>query len=713
MNQIYDKNSIYETKFSLSELYSFEGLKKLLKIIPEIATLYNPINKLKYEESEKINISYFQAKISKFPFFKIILSKLKSYFEVNESFVIIKSLTILMNEIDNLDKYFASNSHPIYSKNKNKNEQKSGSKNSKENKSFKKNEKLKKNNYKNIETSRISEAPKNINDSYNVLNNISNILNVKENNKKTVYFRVLDNQIKKESKTDLNSFHSKLSSSNKQSQIYLNETERKISNTNLSLSNLKKYEYQKMFGKKKQTSQIGLKIYLDSNNNSNSRSQNYSTNFDTTNDNNSNQKSKFKNYIKNAENDLFNNNNNLYINFYGQKKNKKNLTEVPSLNIPSLKNQTKISGVINEKKENKEYKENKENNENKENIIINYNYLNISLLNDIESKDFNIFDLDRKSSKNTLILISSYIFNRFGFHNIMKYSMFENWCRKIGEGYSRKNPYHTDLHASDTTQACLIFFKIGKINEICKLKLLSKCALFLSCICHDYKHPGVNNNFLRDTKNILAIKYNDNSILENMHISEAFKLTIDYSNCNIFYGMNSDNYKQIRKEMISCVLYTCMTKHDINKNFMKELINNKKNINNNIINKDNIKNEEKDIHENYMNLLIHSADISNPTRKFDIYWKWAELVVEEFLIQGDKEKEFGIKCSFDRETMTVYQNQLGFIEYIVLPHYILFIDLFPKLKYLLDNINDNKNKILEFQQKNKKIESKDNNKIKK
>ena len=245
MNQIQDK-VFFDTKFSLSECYSYEGLKKLIKIIPEITTLYNPINKLKYtsnDESEKINISYYHTKISKFPFFKIILSKLKSYFEVNESFVIIKSLTILLNEIDNLEKYFSSNSNQINSKIKNRNEQKSGSKNQKENKSFKKNEKLKKNAYKNIEISLVADTKNNINESYNVLNNISNILNVKENNKKTVYFRVLDNQIKKESKTELNSFNSKLSNSNKHSQIYLNETERKISNTNnLSLSNLKKYE---------------------------------------------------------------------------------------------------------------------------------------------------------------------------------------------------------------------------------------------------------------------------------------------------------------------------------------------------------------------------------------------------------------------------------------------------------------------------------------
>ena len=272
--------------------------------------------------------------------------------------------------------------------------------------------------------------------------------------------------------------------------------------------------------------------------------------------------------------------------------------------------------------------------------------------------------------------------------------MFETWCCKIASGYNSKNPYHNDIHAGDITQTCLTFFKIGKINEICKLSQLSKCALFLSCICHDYKHPGVNNNFLKDTRNILAIKYNDNSILENMHISEAFKLTLDYPNCDIFSGMNSDNYKQIRKEMISCVLYTDMTMHQKTIDFMKTIINNNNNIKKG-------KKEEIDNHQDYMNLMVHSADISNPTKKFEIYWKWAQVVVEEFFQQGDKEKELGLKCSFDRETMTVYQNQLGFINYIVIPFFTTFTTIFPKLKYLLDNINNNKNEVLSLQEKNK------------
>lgn len=42
-------------------------------------------------------------------------------------------------------------------------------------------------------------------------------------------------------------------------------------------------------------------------------------------------------------------------------------------------------------------------------------------------------------------------------------------------------------------------------------------ALLISAICHDFEHPGLNNTFLANTSNSLALRYNDRSILENHH----------------------------------------------------------------------------------------------------------------------------------------------------------------------------------------------------
>ena len=672
MNVIQDKNNKYELKFHLSELYSSDELKKLFQTIPELSTscqstkssYMSPKSKFKTlsnEDTENITISNNQTKIGKFNFFRIILSKVKSYFELNESLLIIKTLSVLINEIENLEKFFISNRQD--SKIKNRNDQRSELKNEKENKTSIKFEKIKKINYK-FNTKNQAKITKNnglTNPYFKLLKDLTNP-NTERN--KALY-NITDNNINKD---ELNLFCTKINEENKKINANM-ATERKKRNNNLSLADLKKFEYSKLFEKQNTSSKERLTIYIDSNNKA--HAHHYSTNLD--NSNNFDIKEK-----ENIQNDL-DNNNNLYSNILGQKKNNEN-SSATRLNF-----QTKTYN---------EAKMRQGNNINKKNI------LNLSLLKNIEKEEFDIFELDQKSSRNTLILIGCYVFNRFGFHNIMNYSMFENWIRNITEGYSRKNPYHTDLHSADVTQTCLIFFKVGKINEICKLNKLSKCALFLSCICHDYKHPGLNNNFLKESKNILAIKYNDNSILENMHISEAFRLTIDYPNCDIFSGINSEDYKTIRKEMISCVLFTDMINHKNSIDFMEEIIHNR----NNKKNKDKI--EEQDIHQKYLNLLIHAADISNPTKKFNIYWKWAELVVEEFLEQGDKEKELGLKCTYDRETTNIYQNQLEFINYVIIPFYTLFTSSFPKLKFLVDNINNNKNEVKALQDKDKGNENK-------
>jgi hypothetical protein len=39
-----------------------------------------------------------------------------------------------------------------------------------------------------------------------------------------------------------------------------------------------------------------------------------------------------------------------------------------------------------------------------------------------------------------------------------------------------------------------------------------------------------------------------------------------------------------------------------------------------------------------MNVIMHSADISNPTKPFAVYKKWAHAVMDEFFEQGDMEK---------------------------------------------------------------------------
>ena len=56
-----------------------------------------------------------------------------------------------------------------------------------------------------------------------------------------------------------------------------------------------------------------------------------------------------------------------------------------------------------------------------------------------------------------------------------------------------------------------------------------------------------------------------------------------------------------------------------------------------------------------LSLLLHASDISNPTRPFQIYAKWADAALTEFFAQGDKEKAGKLPVSMlcDRTTVTL------------------------------------------------------------
>ena len=317
---------------------------------------------------------------------------------------------------------------------------------------------------------------------------------------------------------------------------------------------------------------------------------------------------------------------------------------------------------------------------------------NLENFTNIDDINFDIFEFEQKVGKeNILVLIGKYLFNYYNFGELINQTKYDNWCDKIASGYKRTNTYHHDLHAADITHTSYIYFKFGLIQEIGKLDMSDICAVIMGCICHDYKHPGINNNFLIDTDDNIALTYNDISVLENMHVSEAFKLMHSDSKYNVFEGFDRDKYKKIRKQIIQCVLSTDMSKHSLSINFLKKCVT------------EDYKPDEKDKQE-YMDLVIHTADISNPTKIFDVYFKWAKLVVEEFYSQGDKEKKLGLKCTCDRDKVTIYRNQIGFIDFIELPFFSLFVKAFPKLNFLLENLNSNKETILKLEEEHKKKE---------
>ena len=82
-------------KVDLSEFYNSDNISDLFKVFPK---LKSNIAQRTNMNSPYINKMY----VDKFSFYQMILEKIKNYFEINESFIISKSISIILNDIKSI-----------------------------------------------------------------------------------------------------------------------------------------------------------------------------------------------------------------------------------------------------------------------------------------------------------------------------------------------------------------------------------------------------------------------------------------------------------------------------------------------------------------------------------------------------------------------------------------------------------------------------------
>jgi hypothetical protein len=183
--------------------------------------------------------------------------------------------------------------------------------------------------------------------------------------------------------------------------------------------------------------------------------------------------------------------------------------------------------------------------------------------------------------------------------------------------------------------------------------------------------------------------------LENYHIAESFKVIKSNEDYNIFCNLSTAEYKTIRKRIIDCVLATDMIFHGKQVVFLKSKIETfsiKHGDNSDKIVSGLDANGLNAVQQEFLNVFIHAADISNPTKPFHIYSKWADRVMGEFWSQGDKERDLKLPISFlcDRYSVKLPGAQLGFMDNLVLPFMSIINEIFPGLNFLVENISNNK-----------------------
>ncbi|XP_073833575.1 phosphodiesterase dunce isoform X1 [Musca autumnalis] len=262
---------------------------------------------------------------------------------------------------------------------------------------------------------------------------------------------------------------------------------------------------------------------------------------------------------------------------------------------------------------------------------------------------------------------------------------FLNFMSTLEDHYVKDNPFHNSLHAADVTQSTNVLLNTPALEGVFT-PLEVGGALFAACI-HDVDHPGLTNQFLVNSSSELALMYNDESVLENHHLAVAFKL-LQNQGCDIFCNMQKKQRQTLRKMVIDIVLSTDMSKHMSLLADLKTMVETKKVAGSGVLLLDNYT-DRIQVLEN----LVHCADLSNPTKPLPLYKRWVSLLMEEFFLQGDKERESGMDISpmCDRYNSTIEKSQVGFIDYIVHPLWETWADLVhPDAQDILDTLEENR-----------------------
>jgi hypothetical protein len=296
---------------------------------------------------------------------------------------------------------------------------------------------------------------------------------------------------------------------------------------------------------------------------------------------------------------------------------------------------------------------------------------------------FNMLTFNKQVQGKALPVVFTYVCQSNDFIEKFTASVFtlENYLNKITASYPTTNPFHNSSHAADVVATCFWTLHIGQANRILNLTPLECFAVLFSAMIHDVDHGGRTNPFLIKTRNSLALRYNDRSVLENHHCSFAYQAMHDET-CNILAAMPVPDRAAMRAMVVSMVLATDVAKHFHEYGLLKARLQDK-------AFPDREKPADKEL---VLNCLVHACDIGNPSKNIDVTVEWTALVMTEFFDQGDKEKQNGFPISMfmDRTTTNIATCQVGFIDALVLPFYKGLEAILPGLQTAVQNLESNR-----------------------
>eukprot|EP00899_Mesostigma_viride_P013194 jgi/Mesvir1/21876/Mv04251-RA.1 len=325
-----------------------------------------------------------------------------------------------------------------------------------------------------------------------------------------------------------------------------------------------------------------------------------------------------------------------------------------------------------------------------------------------------VFQLSLLSNGHPLVVAGMYVFEKSG---VMKefrlsHTRLYNFLSRIEDGMLASNPYHNAIHVCDVL--CNVYSIITSVQaehgsgrgvggagtggssgggtvtigspggrapaagspsslhappsmrEDADISSVEMLGGLLAATIHDYCHPGVNNDFLTNTRNRLALVYNDRSVLENHHVASAYLLMDDDPEVDLLAGTSDDLRSVVRKLVVQMVLATDLKSHfELVERFKTRLAKLR-------AAKAALPGKMALKESDWMLLLsiyLKVADIGHLTKSHDMHVRWVDAVMQEFFRQGEEEKRRGLPVSpfMDKASCNLPKAQVGFFSFIGMP----------------------------------------------
>ena len=254
-----------------------------------------------------------------------------------------------------------------------------------------------------------------------------------------------------------------------------------------------------------------------------------------------------------------------------------------------------------------------------------------------------------------------------------------------------ENPFHNFAHCFMVAHQCWLFLRDDATRAL--LLEIDHLALLLAAICHDVEHPGTTNSYQVATGSVLALRYNDTSVLESHHAAVGFT-TLQRS--RVLATLGAEELQCLRRTFVAAVLATDMANHkqllakvaaavasgsaeeepaEVNPSARRMSIARQPVAGGSFARR---QPEERQL---LVAFLLHCADLGNPLRPWNLSERIAVELQREFEAQAARERAAGLPVSVMLAATDEAKSklELGFLEYVVQPLYVTLAAVVPRL----------------------------------